>query len=104
MRKHYFNAIRQSKTYSGADINSDHSAVICTMHVQLKGLIQQKGTKKLDYAIVLESKEMKEKYNIEVRNRSEVLDREEGGTKWEIFKEAVVTSAKVVIPGKENNG
>lgn len=104
MRKHYFNAIRQSKTYSGADINSGHSAVICTMHVQLKGLIQQKGTKKLDYAIVLESKEMKEKYNIEVRNRSEVLDREEGGTKWEIFKEAVVTSAKVVIPGKENNG
>lgn len=79
--KRYRKAIKQSKTYPGADINNDHNPVICTIHVQLKKVIQWKGTKRLHYAIVLENKERKEKYNIKVRKRFEVLDREDERTK-----------------------
>ena len=73
------NNIKNCRTYPGADIGSDHNPVIANMKVKLKIPKRPKMTPKIDVA-ALKQPDLKEAYNIEIRNRFSALmgERENG--------------------------
>ena len=94
IKKRYRNAVKQAKTHPGADINRDHVSVRSTIKMQLKNVIRQKQHKSLDYAAPTSDKEIKLTYAVKVSNRFEILEEENDKSSWEIFKEAIVETAK----------
>ena len=62
----------QVKTYPGADCNSDHVPVVATVKLRLKKLT--KSTKKSNWQLTaLKDENIKNRYNIEVKNTYETL-------------------------------
>ncbi|XP_065066164.1 craniofacial development protein 2-like [Rhopilema esculentum] len=100
INKRFKNAVQQTKTYPGADCGIDHRLLFCKVKIKLKKLQQGKATPKLNYELLQKDPEIKQSYTVKVKNRFEAL-RVEEKSKWNIFKEALVTSAKEVIPKKE---
>ena len=94
------NAVQQSKSYPGADCGSDHNPVICKLKVRLKKLKMIKREQQLDYCQLQNNQDIKNIYAIEVKNRFSVLEQEGNNTTWEVFKEALVETAKETIPKK----
>ena len=94
------NSVQQSKSYPGADCGSDHNPVICKLKVRLKKLKMIKREKQLDYCQLQSNQDIKNIYAIEVKNRLSVLEQEGNNTTWEVFKEALVETAKETIPKK----
>lgn len=82
----------------GADCGSDHVPVIRKMKLRLKRLKKAKTSPKLQLNM-LENDELRERYNISVRNRFSELEKlttvEE---KWGLIKESITESAKEHIP------
>ena len=72
----YRNSLKQVKTYPGADINSDHNPVIAKMEIKLKNLRQFKREEQLDLNL-LKQESIKNKYNVEVRNKYELLVKQD---------------------------
>ena len=93
------NAVTQAKAYPGADCGSDHNPVVATVSLRLKRVKQKTPEAKLQWNLLRESQELKDRYSVAVRNRFEVLERD-NGSKWEVLKEAIV-SGKEIIPTKE---
>ena len=99
-------------TYPGADIGSDHNPVIANMKVKLKIPKKPKTTPKIDVA-ALKQPDLKEAYNIEVRNRFSALmgERENGenienpieriNCKWNYLQEAINAAQEKVLPKKK---
>ena len=94
------NSVQQSKSYPGADCGSDHNPVICKLKVRLKKLKMIKREQQLDYCQLQNNQDIKNVYAIEVKNRFSVLEQEGNNTTWEVFKEALVETAKETIPKK----
>ena len=94
------NSVQQSKSYPGADCGSDHNPVICKLKVRLKKLKMIKREQQLDYYQLQNNQDIKNIYAIEVKNRFSVLEQEGNNTTWEVFKEALVETAKETIPKK----
>ena len=101
IKKRFRNAVKETKTYPGADIGSDHVPVICRIQVKLKCIKKQARAKKLDYAKLKEDSNIKDQYSLKVTNRFEVLEDEGDKDKWQIFQEAIVEPAREVIPPKK---
>lgn len=74
IKKRYRNAVKQAKTYPGADIISGHVPVVSTIKTQLKNVKRQKQHTILDYAALTADKEMQSAYAVKVSNRSEILE------------------------------
>ena len=94
------NSVQQSKSYPGADCGSDHNPVICKLKVRLKKLKMIKREQQLDYCQLQNNQDIKNTYAIEVNNRFSVLEQEGNNTTLEVFKEALVETAKETIPKK----
>ncbi|XP_042862524.1 craniofacial development protein 2-like [Penaeus japonicus] len=94
------NAIKHSKAFPGADCGSDHIPVICKLFVKLKNLKKTNVTPKLKYEALQSDLRLKETNAVDVKNRFEVLSQE-GETKWESFKKALVEGANATIPKQE---
>ena len=94
------NSVQQSKSYPGADCGSYHNPVICKLKVRLKKLKMIKREQQLDYCQLQNNQDIKNIYAIEVKNRFSVLEQEGNNTTWEVFKEALVETAKETIPKK----
>ena len=94
------NSVQQSKSYPGADCGSDNNPVICKLKVRLKKLKMIKREQQLDYCQLQNNQDIKNIYAIEVKNRFSVLEQEGNNTTWEVFKEALVETAKETIPKK----
>ena len=88
------NSVQQSKSYPGADCGSDHNPVICKLKVRLKKLKMIKREQQLDYCQLQNNQDIKNVYAIEVKNRFSVLEQEGNNMTWEVFKEALVETAK----------
>jgi len=100
IKKRYRSAIKNSKAYPGADCGSDHNPVICELKVKLKTIKKGKTTPRMDYSALLKNQTIREEYAVAVQNRFNVLE-DQGNTKWETFKEALVSVAKELIPKRE---
>ncbi|XP_072040063.1 craniofacial development protein 2-like [Amphiura filiformis] len=77
IKKRFRNAVKEAKTYPGADISSDHVPVISQIHLQLKKIRKQTGAKKLDFAALKEDSNIRDMYKLKVSNRFEVLEDED---------------------------
>ena len=70
--------MKETKTYPGADISSDHVPVSIKIHIQHKRIKKQAGAKKLDYATLQEDFNIRDLYTLKVSNRSDVLEDARG--------------------------
>ena len=108
----YRNSLKQGKTYPGADVNSDHNPVIAKIEIKLKNLRQFKRKEQLDLNL-LKQESIKNKYNVEVRNKYELLvnqdqiqepnDQLNVENKWNIFKTSILTALQKTLPRKMND-
>ena len=65
------------------------------MKLKMIKIVQQ-----LDYCQLQNNQDINNIYTIKVKNRFSVLEQEGNNTTWEVFKEAIVETAKVTIPKK----
>src|SRR5438132_9604890 len=98
INERFRNSITQSKSYPGADCNSDHLPVICNIKTKLRKLKKNNINAKLDLDKLRTSPAIQENYIIEVRNRFDVLSLNEDTTTWNNFRDSLVESAKEIIP------
>ncbi|VVC38380.1 Endonuclease/exonuclease/phosphatase [Cinara cedri] len=108
VKKRYRNQVKQSKSYPGADINSDHNLVIMETRLSLKKSTRNQETKKKWYVEKLKQEGTRKQF-FEVVNRiirikptesTEELDNYENT--WKSFKEAITKMADKIL-GKTKN-
>src|SRR5437899_6000876 len=97
------NSITQSKSYPGADYNSDHIPVICNMKTKLRKLKKSNIQAKLDLEKLRTSPTIQENYNIEVRNKFDALSLNGESETWNIFRDSLVESANEIMPQRNKN-
>ena len=108
----YRNSLKQVKMYPGADVNSDHNPVIAKLEIKLKNIRQFKRKEQLDLNL-LKQESIRNKYNVEVRNKYELLvnqdqvlepnDQLNIENKWNIFKTSILTALQKTLPKKVND-
>ena len=72
------NSIKQAKAQPGADINSDHIPVKIKMNLKLKNVRKVKAKEQLELEL-LKQPEYRDKRNIEIRNRYDVIGNDPCG-------------------------
>ena len=95
------NAVKRVQTYPGADCGSDHVMLAAKLIIKPRKQQQRSGIKRLDYTAFMKDEDMKQRYKSEVINRYKELQHVNGKTQWDTFKEALVDSAKEIIPVEE---
>ena len=102
------NSIKQAKAMPRADIISDHIPVKIKMNLKLKNLSKAKVKEQLELEL-LKQPEYKDKCNIEVRIRYDVLgnepcgeqvDEESAENSWAEFKQTISEACKISLPTK----
>ena len=99
INKRWKSTIRDVRTKPGADCGTDHELLVATMQTKLKRL--KKGERLNAY----DCKEITPEYRVEIRNRFEVLERDETETEaennlWDKMKGAILETAEKYIPKK----
>ena len=93
-------AVKQSKTYPGADCGSDHVPVICTLQCKLKKLKRPKVVKILDFKQVSKP-DIRQEFTVQVKNRFELLIDEGEENTWETMRNILVETAEENVLTKE---
>ena len=104
VNRRFRNTVTKTRTYPGADCNSDHVPVIATVRIKLKKLIKPKTEPKLDLAILLRNKDLQKRYELEVKNRFDSLGEENWDNvdqTWEAIRTITTETAQKLIPKKE---
>ena len=95
------NSITNAKACPGADCYSDHNPVIVTLRMKLKKINKRVNRIQFDLDCLKSNNEIKEKYQVAVKNRFEIFSKiEDIDEKWLSFKEAITTAADEIIPKK----
>ena len=100
INERFRNAIRQAKSYPGADCDSDHNPVISKLYIRFRRKKVAKSTPKLDYTALRCNANTRQDFILRVQNRFEVLKHEESNT-WDAFKKASVTTAIETLPTRK---
>ena len=104
------NCVKLAKTLPGDYINSDHNPVKVKMKVKLKQMKKTKAREQIDLDL-LNQQEYKDRYNIEVRNKYELLNIEETPqqpepefieNKWKSTKPSLTEALKTTLPKTTN--
>lgn len=111
VNKRYQNQVKQSKSFPGADIDSDHNLVIMESSLSLKKMENKQISRKKWYLDKLKDKETRYSYSEGVNNKLnelkelQIKDQNEPygiNDDWEALKEAVTTAAETKL-GTEKN-
>ena len=98
------NSVKNTKTYPGADVNSDHNPVLCKLHVKLKKIAHRRVQDPQIDASALKQPDLQQKYLVDVRNRYEHLmiecmeqyrrenPEEKIDNKWDSLRKSIQTS------------
>src|SRR5678815_4382393 len=103
INKRWNSTIRDVRTKPGADCGTDHELLVATVQMKLKKL--KKGERLITY----DCKEISQEYRVEIRNRFEILERDDAETEevennlWEKTKEAILETAEKYIPKKRKS-
>ena len=114
LNERFRNCIKQTKTYPGADMNSDHNPVVVKINMKLKRTNATKRSEQFEFNL-LKEETYKYKYNVEVQNIYERLCIEETeqqpdngsfnnqcDNKLTIVKQPIKSSLNAVLPRKAN--
>ena len=69
------NNVKQTKTYPGADIGSDHNPVGATVKINLKRIKKKVNTEQVNLDMI-KDEQMRQKYAFEVNNIFDCLEHE----------------------------
>ena len=100
INQRFRNSIRCSKSLPGADCDSDHIPVFCDLRIKLKRLKKAELVTKFDFDLLLKDSLLRETYNIEVRNKYEILQATDDTKPWDNYRDALVESADKLLPLK----
>ena len=97
-------SVRDTRSYRGADSGSDHNLVITTVRLCLRGIVKNKSTNRRYDTAKLKIPEVKQQFQIKLRNRFSCLADEsmEGNepdieTRWANIKESHKKTAEEVL-------
>lgn len=102
VRKRYRNSVKNSRSYPGADADSDHNLVMAKFSVRLKRLQRAKKKKRWDTE-KLGMWEKKEELRIAIEKKVKNGEGKSVEERWTLLKNAVSTSAMEVIGLKRKN-
>lgn len=108
IRNRFKNAVKQVKTYPGADIGSDHIPVTCKIQIKVKKP-QKSAIKEQHDLNKLQDEQTRMKYNLEIRNYFEALEAEETEQQpeanieeeWQHLKLSIISASKKFLPKKK---
>ena len=108
MSTRHRNAVRQVKTFPGADIGSDHNPVVATIVLKLKTAIAvQHREPAIDFS-ALKEPDIRRNYNVEVQNRYDSLMQESSQQdhnahfQYKCLKESIQTASNI-LPRKQKS-
>ena len=103
MSKRWKTAVDDVRTFRGADIGSDHHLIKAKIRIKLKKVKHQDKIK--PFALEkLKSKDVEDRYTLELSNRFQALEEQNDiEAHWDLFKQAVVTTAEQVIGRKRGS-
>ena len=76
INKRFRNAVNSTRTFPGADCNSDHVPIVIEMAVKLKKPRKRKLKPKVNIKLLKSDSNIKDLYNVAVRNKFEALENE----------------------------
>ena len=110
IRNRFKNAVKQVKTYPGADIGSDHVPVTCKLQIKIKkprksALKEQRDLPKL------REEQTRISYNLKIKNYYDALENEEMEQQpeeiieeeWKHLKESIIAATEECLPKKTEN-
>ena len=75
------NSVKQTKTYTGADIGSDHNPVVATVKINLKRIKKKENMEQFNLDM-LKDEHMRQQYAVEVNNIFDCLEHEVTTSIW----------------------
>ncbi|KAJ8416741.1 hypothetical protein AAFF_G00326190 [Aldrovandia affinis] len=102
VRRKWRNSVRNTETYSTFNsVGSDHRVV--SMRLRLRLRVPKPSLRiRHDWKAFLTSPDLQARYTVEVRNRFQLLDVEEGLSMYERFVAAHVEATRECVPVMEN--
>ena len=97
-------SVRDTRVYRSADIASDHYLVCAKIQLKLKKVTKKDNNRKRFNTDKLKTKEIKDRFNLKLRNRFEVLQDDQNDdidTECDIMEKAYVETAKEVLGYKK---
>ena len=100
------NSVKQTKTYPGAGIRSDHNLVVATVKINVKSIKKKENMEQFNLDI-LEDEQMRQLYAVEVNNifdclKHEVTEQEYEKDRmdilWTNIKEGIQKAAHSILP------
>ena len=111
INKRFRNAVRDVRTYPGADCYSDHVPVVADIVLKLKKVIRRKREDRREIKQLITNEQLKEAYRIEVENRYEALNSEEPlegeeemDREWRYLGAALTETAREMVPKQQRRG
>ena len=108
INKRYRNAVRDVRTYPGADCYSDHVPVVANISLKLKKVIKSRKEERRDLKQLITNEHLKEAYRVEVENRYGVLNSDEPleeevemDREWRNIQISLTKTAKEMVPKQE---
>ncbi|GFN80446.1 craniofacial development protein 2-like protein [Plakobranchus ocellatus] len=74
IQKRFRNAVKTSKSLSGADCDSDHIPLMCKFEIKLKKLRKAKANPKFQMDLLKSDEKLRDKIAIAVHNKHEILN------------------------------
>ncbi|NNK27532.1 MAG: RNA-directed DNA polymerase, partial [Flavobacteriaceae bacterium] len=103
VKQRFRNHVRNSHTFPGADIESDHCLLAAKFKMKIKIPAKKKSVEKQDLNL-LKIEPYKTQYNVEVKNRFSILedmDEEEANddhNEWQNLKESIIHVSQAILP------
>ena len=101
INKRFRNAVKQSNSYPGTDINSDHTLVIAKIQVRMRKLQVAKQQVKYQLRKIREDISVRKEFQLKVSNRFlklQIFETEDIEEEWRAFEEVLNISAEETIP------
>lgn len=103
INRRFRNAAIQTRTYPGADCNSDHVPVVSNIKVTIKKPEKIKTNPVKQIELLRKDNELQDRYRIEVNNRYDLLNEEEDSDaqqQWNNLQQSIEKGMEIV-PKKE---
>jgi len=100
INQRFRNAVKNSRAFPGADVNSDHNPVVAKFKLSLKRLKKPKRRPRYILSSLKISQDFKEAV---IRKMPTIFDNSNTESQWKAFTSTIAKAAEDNIPKEENN-